>query len=353
MIFLILPCNTNSGWGVCSTNLAREISQKTEIKYVSCEIDNLNVLKNPIELSFFKSCHFSDFYYLFNQTNYPIIQALQHDLSCYLGKFNGSFKIGICFSDRKIPKNYIEESKRFDVIISGSEWCKKLLEENGVKSKVLLQGIDPLLFNKKRSKKQFFLNDFVVFSGGKFEPRKGQDITVKAFKVLQDRHPDVKMLCCWHNPYTNDNGFNLLVENKIDLNKIIFMPNVSNSFMPQIYQNTDVGIFPSRCEAGTNLVMMEYMACGKPAIATVGTGQRDLINSKTGISISNNGICELKEGNEVVSFWEEPSVDSAIESLEWAYNNPSKMKSFANQGAKLLSQYTWKHMAESFLNLIP
>ena len=42
--------------------------------------------------------------------------------------------------------------------------------------------------------------------------------------------------------------------------------------MPQVYQNTDVGIFPSRCEAGTNLVMMEYMACGKPAIATVGTG---------------------------------------------------------------------------------
>lgn len=354
MIFLILPCNITSGWGVCSTNLVKEISQKTKVKYVSSEIDNENLLHDPIELPYFKSLHFSDYNYLTKQKNYPIIQALQHDLSCYLGEFEGSFKIGICFSDRKIPKHYVEKSKRFDVIVSGSEWSRKLLEDHGVVSKVILQGIDPLLFNKSRSKKKLFQDDFVVFSGGKFESRKGQDITIKAFKVLQDRHPDVKLIACWFNTYTQDNGLKTLIENKIDLDKVIyFKTDVPNVFMPQIYQNTDVGMFPSRCEAGTNLVMMEYMACGKPAIASIGTGQADLINVTTGLPIENNGICNLFDNGEVVSIWEEPNLDSAIDQLEYAYCHRREIKAIGNQAAKLMTKYTWNHMAESLLNLIP
>lgn len=354
MIFMILPCNISSGWGVCSTNLVKQISKKTDVKYVSSEIDNNYVLKSLIELPYFKCIQFSDYQYLTKQKQYPIIQALQHDLSCYLGEFDGSFKIGLCFSDRKIPKQYVEKSKKFDVIISGSEWSKKLLESYNVKSQVILQGIDPLLFNKNRSEKEIYKDDFVVFSGGKFESRKGQDITIKAFKVLQDRHPDVKLVACWYNTYTQDNGLTCLIENKVNLENVIHInTEIPNYCMPAIYQNTDVGIFPSRCEAGTNLVMMEYMACGKPVIGTVGTGQADLINEKTGLSIQSHGICELVENGEIVSYWEEPSLDSAIEQLEYAYCHQKKIKSIGNQAAKLLTKYTWQFMAESILNLIP
>ena len=123
--------------------------------------------------------------------------------------------------------------------------------------------------------------------------------------------------------------------------------------MPRIYQNTDVGVFPSRCEAGINLVMMEYMACGKPVIATIGTGQKDLINEKTGIAIENSGICNLIENDKIVSQWEEPNVDSVIDKLDWAYHNRAKLKPLAKQGAKFISQYTWERMAQQIINLIP
>jgi glycosyltransferase involved in cell wall biosynthesis len=353
MIFLVLPCNCNSGWGVCSTNLAKELSRKTKIRYVSSEFDNPGIAKNPIEFAYFKSCQFSNLEYLKNQTTYPIIQALQHDLSCYLGEFSGSTKIGITFADRKIPSSLINDSQKFNYIVSGSEWCKSILEKHNVKSKVILQGIDPLLFNKSRSKKHLFLEDFVIFSGGKFEHRKGQDITIKAYKVLQDKYPDVKLVCCWSNPYTDESGQKALIDSKIDLNRVVCVSGASNFCMPQIYQNTDIGIFPSRCEAGTNLVMMEYMACGKPVIATVGTGQKDLVNSLTGIPLEGSGICELYENNQMVSHWEEPNIDSAIDKLEWSYKNRSKLKAIASQASQLLSNYTWEAMANKFLELIP
>jgi glycosyltransferase involved in cell wall biosynthesis len=306
-----------------------------------------------MEYSFFKTLEFKNLEYLKSQKDYPIIQAVQHDLTDYIDEFSGSFQIALTFADRKIPSKYVERSKKFDVIVAGSEWCRKLLEENKVPSTTILQGIDPCLFNKTREKKQLYLDDFLVFSGGKFEHRKGQDLAIKAYKVLQDRHPDVKLVCSWYNGYTDDTGAACIRDSKIDMDRVIALPLMANYCMPMIYQNTDVGIFASRCEAGTNLVMMEYMACGKPAIATVGTGQADLINEKTGIPIKSKGILYLQDKDEIVSHWEEPDLDHLVESLEFAYKNRSKIKKLGDAGAKLMKNYTWETMANKILALIP
>jgi glycosyltransferase involved in cell wall biosynthesis len=347
MIFLIMPCNYATGWGICGTNLARELSFKNKIKYVSTEIYDENVLQNPIENAFFKQLHFDNLEYLKKQKKYPIIQALQHDLTEYMGDFNGSFKIGLTFSDRKIPNiNCINACKKWDLIISGSTWSKNLLQDHGVESEVIFQGIDPLLYNSKRSKKQMFEDDFVVFSGGKFETRKGQDLTIKAFKVLQDKYPDVKLVCAWYNSYTNDSGIKELNDSGIDMNKVVLLPTMPNSCFPQIYQNTDIGIFPSRCEAGTNLVLMEYMACQKPVIASIGTGQGDIVNSKNGLVVENSGVCHLYENGINIGLWEEPNVDSLISNLEWAYNNRNKLNKLAKEANRSISKYTWKYMSE-------
>ena len=108
MIFLVLPCNYQTGWGVCSTNLAREFSKKTQIRYVSSEF--INNQKNPFEAEFFKSLQFNDLEYLKVQKKYPIIQAVEHDLKPYFGDLSGSCKICITFSDRKIPAEMIESA---------------------------------------------------------------------------------------------------------------------------------------------------------------------------------------------------------------------------------------------------
>ncbi len=48
--------------------------------------------------------------------------------------------------------------------------------------------------------RDFLAGRFVVFSGGKFELRKGQDV-VRAYKVLQDHHPDLVLVNAWFNPW--------------------------------------------------------------------------------------------------------------------------------------------------------
>lgn len=353
MIFLVVPYNLYTGWGVCSVNLAKELCKKHKIKYVSDElIDQFKY--NALSHTFFTSIKYLNLEFLKTQKDHPIIQAIQHDLSPYLGYLSGSKKIAITFADREIPKDLIKKANdHYDHIIAGSEWCRKLLQQQNVNSIVVHQGIDPLLFNSSRKDKNFFLDDFLIFSGGKFEERKGQDVLIKAYKVIQDRYPDVKLVCSWYNAYTGKYGKEELEKAGVDLNRVIFIPLLTNNNMVEIYQNTDIGVFPSRCEAGTNLVMMEYMACGKPAIASVKTGQKDLITKRNGLTLQAKSDCLLRdESGKVISVWEEPDPDHLIELLDWSYNNRDKIENFGTEAAKTMSKKTWNHMAESLEKLI-
>ena len=51
-------------------------------------------------------------------------------------------------------------------------------------------------------------DSFVIFSGGKFEFRKGQDIVIKAFRHLQDKYRDVNLITSWFNSW--DFSFNTM-----------------------------------------------------------------------------------------------------------------------------------------------
>jgi hypothetical protein len=85
------------------------------------------------------------------------------------------------------------------VIATGSSWCTSALKAKGLTNVVtVLQGVDPLSFNDSFAQKQFLADRFVVFSGGKFEFRKGQDVVLRAYKVLQDRYRDVTLVHAWY-----------------------------------------------------------------------------------------------------------------------------------------------------------
>src|SRR5207253_2111241 len=109
------------------------------------------------------------------------------------------------------------------------------------------------------NEKEYFKDAFVVFSGGKFEFRKGQDLVIRAFKVLQDRHADVVLVNAWHNFWSfsvqtmiaskhirfrsNGGDFGsmiqcVLADNGVDLARVVTLGPRSNLSMARIYRNT-------------------------------------------------------------------------------------------------------------------
>ena len=279
------------------------------------------------------------------------------------------------FEDNILADSSIENARcYFDTVATGSTWCEDILRSYGLSNvKTVIQGIDPTIFNPLHPEKEYLTDSFVIFSGGKFELRKGQDIVIRAFRHLQDKYGDVCLITSWVNswafsfdtmsmsrhinfaPPSGDHTLimkKVLADNGIDLDKVIILPLYPNIMMPRIYKNTDIGLFPNRCEGGTNLVLMEYMACGKPVIASYNSGHKDILTERNSIMLTEMKPLTIGSHDETTAVWQEPSLDETIEKLEFAYHNRELLGEIGRRGGEDLSNMTWKRTAQEFYQIL-
>ena len=306
----------------------------------------------------------------------PLAPALQSigsaALAAYRPRLAGRPTVGYTFfEDNLTIARYVDEARhRYDAIVAGSRWCEQVLRHYGFDSvSTILQGVDSTIFHPHANERDYLKDAFVVFSGGKFEFRKGQDLVIRAFKVLQDRHRDVVLVNAWHNfwqfsiqtmcasPYIQfrpgsgafgDVIGRLLLDAGIRPEQVITLGPRPNALMARIYRNSDVGLFPNRCEGGTNLVLMEYMACGKPVIASYSTGHKDVLSINNSIWIKSMKPLIMRGGSGDAALWDDPDLDETIERLEWAYQNRDHLEQIGRQAANDMSRLTWRSSAEQF-----
>lgn len=346
-----LAKGNNFGWGVCSSYLKRELSKKINLM----SIDENENLQNSTTI------------------DGTVLHALIDIDMNSLYKVRGSKNVGYAFFEYELTPLSLQNLKKYDLVLVGSTWNKNKLEQAGINNvEVLIQGIDPEIFYPSESDtdKKFFK----IFSGGKFELRKGQDLVLKAVKILQQKYPDIVLVNAWYNfwPATmslmskseyikyelignnwEEYMLNLYKMNAIDASRILTLPLVSNNKSREIYMYTDIGLFPNRAEGGTNLVLMEYMACGKPVIASFATGHKDILTDQNSLQLTK--MKELKvfnEKKELIANWEEADIDEIISQIEYAYFNRDEIKRIGANAAAHLKQYTWESTADNLLKSI-
>ena len=123
--------------------------------------------------------------------------------------------------------------------------------------------------------------------------------------------------------------------------------------MSEIYSNTDLGLFPNRCEGGTNLVLMEYMACGKPVIASYSSGHRDVLTKENSIPLrSLHPFTVQNQEGRILYNWEEADLDEIIAGLEWAYWHRDELKNIGKTAGEDLAELIWEKSARQFYELI-
>jgi glycosyltransferase involved in cell wall biosynthesis len=248
-----------------------------------------------------------------------------------------------------------------------------MLEKGITHCDLLIQGIDPKLFYPIESERTD--DRFVIFSGGKFELRKGQDILLKAVKILQDKYPDIYLVNCWYNlwpeslrqmassPYIKFNYpksapwpqimRQTYIDNGLDPDRIFTMDLVPHHQLRPLFKQTDIGVFPNRCEGGTNLVLMEYMACAKPVIATAASGHRDIVNEENALLLRRlKDINIVDADGTVIGRWQDPSLDELVARIEQAYHHRDALRIKARRAGDDLRQFTWRHCAQRLVEII-
>lgn len=327
-----MPSGKAHGWGVAGTYLTREIA------------------KLP-----------------------PVEGVTLHCMTATLAPLNpddwNAINIGYCFFEDSIEiLNFARQAgKRWDFIVAGSKWCEYHLRIGGVTNTcTILQGIDPDYFFPTPYPSG---DRFVVFSGGKFELRKSQDIVIAAMKVLMERHPDAWLSCCWSNmwpfslgtmaqsPYItyqhDEHDFLSVPERNIILNgmdraRVLVHPLVDNRTIHEIFAQTHLGLFPNRCEGGNNMVMCEYMACGRSVIASATSGHADVINEGIAYPLTRYRPMVASPFGASSAVWEEPDLEEVVELLEYAYWHRDELAPKGARAAEEMTRLSWSGAARQF-----
>jgi glycosyltransferase involved in cell wall biosynthesis len=280
----------------------------------------------------------------------------------------GSVNVARCvFENAELPLARAALGK-YDAVLVACRWNARLIESaTGRQAKVIFEGVDPSLFCPGPKSGVLDRDKFYIYSAGKVEFRKAQDLVLLAFRHFHSRHPEAVLVTAWHSPWPalaagfkgklaaplELDGRGMLdiakwaAQNGLDPRSVIDLGFVPNAVMPMILREMDVALQPSRAEAGTNLPVKEAMACAVPVIAAPNTGMADLLHDENCIPLRTQS--RVDDGNaRATEGWGESDVDEIVAALEFAYSDRDEARRIGTRSREWLIEHgrTWQAHAD-------
>jgi len=360
-----------SGWGVYGLNLTLELRKQDRnpvwvLPPHLLDVDNLTtavlepVLKRQHNLSeLLEKTGFLEF-------DFPALHALRNDFLPSLEDqvIRGSRNIGVIFFENTDFSNAgLARAQKYDLIITGSTWNKERLEAYGLTHVVtVFQGIDDTLF-RAENESAGYPGRFVIFSGGKLEYRKAQDVVIAAFREFQRTHEDALLLCAWANQWPRimptiarsphvvgapniqrDGSLDIsswLLANGLPHGSFVDLGMPPNKDVSAFLAASNAAIFPNRCEPGTNLVAMEAMASGLPVILSANTGHLDLIEDGNSYVLHRQTPVAPYGPYTGVEGWGEPDVEEVLSHLTQIYEDRKTAVARGMAAANTMKRFAW------------
>ncbi len=366
-----------AGWDVYGANLVKRLLSRGDID---------PVVVNPIIAGPDDQGPFADLFAWSLDLVMPGLES-RHDFPCLIGLGNDFARhpcigrsrreIGVIFlEDTNLSAAGRARAEQFDLIIAGATWGAEVLAGMGLPNvKTVLQGIDPSLFSPDRRKGRS--GRFRIFSGGKLEFRKGQDLVIRAFAKFHERYPDSQLVLAWQSPWPSiarsitwaglvdtspaigpDHRLQLglwLEQLGLQKDAVDILGLLPNHQMPEILSTVDCALFPNRCEGGTNLVAMEAMAAGVPVILSANTGHLDLIEGDNCLALyDQKPVAQPRGISQKMGLvgWGESSIDEIIGHLEILYHDHARARTIGLAGAQRLSRLTWPGQIDRLIEAI-
>jgi glycosyltransferase involved in cell wall biosynthesis len=371
-----------SGWGVYAQNLLCQFMEKgrNPIFFLSPHLmdvtpDVADLLKPVLQ----KQRYLEDLLEKVGLLEFdcPVLHALRNDFKPSLldQTARGNKNIGVTFFEStEISSEGLVRANEYDLIVTGSSWNKDILESRGLTNVAnIFQGIDQKLF-KPRKKDLKYKDHFVIYSGGKLEYRKAQDVVSIAFREFQKKHNEALLIFAWANQWTKimptisqskfTRGYpdvtggdvmlidEWLIKNDLLEDTFINLGMPPNKDLPGLISAADMAIFPNRCEPGTNLMAMEAMAMGLPCIIAANTGQLDLIAKNRCYSLIDQTPVQAYPPYNEVEGWREPTIEETLMRMEEIYQDQTEAHLRGAEAANFLSNFTWSNQIDHLLSEI-
>ena len=208
-VLLKWEMHSTFGWGILGLNVFSHWARDPELIPLSgAFIDNDTVsMVDPLRLSVISDAIVASNEYMEMLVRTPgthvnldatVIDPVMH--GSVPSRFFGAKNIGRCIFENPDVTELVPNLGKYDALLCGSNWNAGIIAERTKRPvKVIFEGIDPSLFCPGPRSGLMNPERFYVFSGGKVEWRKGQDLVLLAFREFARRHSDAVLVTAWHS----------------------------------------------------------------------------------------------------------------------------------------------------------
>ena len=275
----------------------------------------------------------------------------------------------------------LQRMAHYRLLITGSHWNQRFLRQLGfAQAELIHQGVDGSRFNPTPVPRLLEHRPLVIFSGGKLEARKGQDLVIAAFRRLLQHHPDALLIAAWTNigdialdsiarsPHVEgapsrglaDAMAEWLGQNGVPLANVLVLAPMVNSRLPNVIKQADVAVFPSRCEGGTNLMAMETLACGVPTQISANTGHLDLVERGMAhcLPVGQGGLGQVPTtithgyGGDPEGVWGETDPEELLEGWLQIAAERQRWRQLGQREAQGMQAMSWAHSMRQLIQLL-
>ncbi len=263
----------------------------------------------------------------------------------HFDQFHGLSTVGTrialtMFESTRIPGDWIKPLNEMDAVVVPSRWVSTVFKNCGVTVPIYVVplGISDVFQYKRRRKRKLFR----ILATGDATGRKGLAEVLFAFMRAFTDRKDVELVVKQKSPgvhYQNEN-----IE--------VYSGEYSEAQMCQLYQSSDLFVFPSKGE-GFGLPPREAAATGALAITTHFSGTGDDI-SKWGIPLGYSMVSAWGgDQHQGLGEWAQPDVDQLSSLMAWARDLPIGVRNdmgrhYAENIRKL---YSWDNCARQLVQI--
>ena len=152
-------------------------------------------------------------------------------------------------------------------------------------------------------------------------PVRGVNETMRAAEILTEKYPQLEFHFCGRG---HDDTVEMLMSQWADKHERCYYYWKPFEMMPEIYQQADIVLVPSRSTEGTSLAALEAMSCGKPVIVGYAGGLSNLV---------------LQDYN---GYLIKPTVENLVASIEELLHDPNKRKVMGQRGREIALSFDKK-----------
>ena len=289
-----------------------------------CYITNPKEINNILEKEKFDVLHFHGFIppYAF--------QILNRSKSLNILTFHANVE-AIPLSNVFMPliKFFI---KKLDGVIGVAPMVMEYFKDFKGNKQIIPNGINLEAFNPNNPKIEKYLDGKInLLFVGRFEERKGLLYLLKSYKIIKEKHDNVRLIVIGEGPLRKQCD-NYIREN--NLKDVVFEGKKTGEDVARFYNTCDIYVSPAHFGESFGIVLLEAMASQKPVAG-----------------FANLGYYQLLKGTKGEQFLAKPrDTEELAQKILMLVENENLRKEMGDWGLEHSKNYSWKKIADRVLD---